>query len=57
MAMRRARPTMIRPVRHCGRSGGKSQAKANIAAGPAIQFTAKEGMSRRRSRVTVSRRS
>ena len=34
MAMQRARPTMIRPVRYSGRSGSSSQASANIRAGP-----------------------
>ena len=33
IAMQRARPTMIRPVRYSGRSGRNSQASANISAG------------------------
>jgi hypothetical protein len=35
VAIHRVRPTMINPVRHPGRSGSNSQAKANISAGPA----------------------
>ena len=42
MAMQRARPTMIRPVRYSGRSGSSSQASANISAGPSTQFSTSE---------------
>ena len=42
MAMQRARPTMIRPVRYSGRSGRSSQASANISAGPTSQFRTSE---------------
>ena len=35
MAMQRAKPTMINPVRYSGRSGSSIQARANISAGPA----------------------
>ena len=57
MAMQRARPTMIRPVRYSGRSGSISQANANISAGPNTQFKNSELSSNLRSPVTVSRRS
>ena len=57
IAMQRARPTMIRPVRYSGRSGSSSQARANISAGPSTQFNASELSSSLRSPVTVSRRS
>ncbi len=42
IAMQRARPTMIRPVRYSGRSGSSSQARANISAGPSTQFRTSE---------------
>ncbi|SLI06009.1 Uncharacterised protein [Mycobacteroides abscessus subsp. abscessus] len=57
IAMQRARPTMINPVRYSGRSGRKIQASANISAGPTTQFSSSDPASRRRSPVTVSRRS
>jgi hypothetical protein len=57
IAMQRARPTMMRPVRYSGRSGSSSQASANISAGPRSQFNARELMSSLRSPVTVSSRS
>lgn len=57
IAMQRARPTMIRPVRYSGRSGSISQARANINAGPSTQFNTSELTSNLRSLVTVSRRS
>ena len=57
MAMQRARPTMISPVRYSGRSGSISQARANISAGPNTQFKNRELSSSLRSPVTVSRRS
>ncbi len=57
MAMQRASPTMIRPVRYSGRSGSSSQASANISAGPITQFRTSEETSSRRSPVTESSRS
>ena len=57
IAMQRARPTMISPVRYSGRSGSSSQASANISAGPRTQFSSSEDSSNLRSPVTVSRRS
>ncbi|CKP80185.1 Uncharacterised protein [Mycobacterium tuberculosis] len=57
MAMQRARPTMISPVRYSGRSASSSQASANINAGPSTQFSSSELSSSLRSPVTVSRRS
>ena len=57
IAMQRARPTMISPVRYSGRSGSSSHAKTNISAGPTTQFKASDPTSSRRSPVTVSRRS
>ena len=57
IAMQRARPTMIRPVRYSGRSGSSSQARANISAGPSTQFNIRELTSSLRSPVTVSSRS
>ena len=38
IAMHRARPTMISPVRYSGRSGRNSHARANISAGPTTQL-------------------
>ena len=43
---------MIRPVRYSGRSGSSSQARANISAGPTIQFSTIEAPSSRLSAVT-----
>ncbi|CAM5310415.1 hypothetical protein SHIRM173S_13323 [Streptomyces hirsutus] len=57
MAMQRARPTMIRPVRYSGRSGRKIQASANITAGPTSQLTTSEETISFRSPVTASSRS
>ena len=57
IAMHRARPTMMRPVRYAGRSGSISQARANISAGPTTQLRTSDATSMRRSEVTVSRRS
>ena len=57
IAMHRASPTMMRPVRYSGRSGSNNHARANINAGPRIQFNSRELTSSLRSRVTVSRRS
>ncbi|SIK52100.1 Uncharacterised protein [Mycobacteroides abscessus subsp. abscessus] len=57
MAIHRASPTMINPVRYSGRSGSISQANANIKAGPNTQFNSSEDSSSLRSPVTVSRRS
>ncbi len=53
MAMQRARPTTIRPVRYSGRSGRKIHARANMTAGPAIQLTTSEDAISPRSPVTV----
>ena len=49
MAMQRANPMMIKPVRYSGRSGSNSQARANINAGPMTQLSTSE--------VTMSLRS
>ena len=57
IAMQRARPTTIRPVRYSGRSGSSSQASANINAGPITQLSSSERTSSFRSAVTVSSRS
>ena len=54
MAMQRASPTMIRPVRSSGSSGRKIQAKANITAGPTTQLSSRETVSRRLS-AAISR--
>jgi hypothetical protein len=42
IAMQRARPTMMSPVRYSGRSGRNSQVRANMTAGPTSQFSASE---------------
>ena len=42
MAMQRARPTMIRPVRRAGSSGRKIHASANMNAGPSTQLSSRE---------------
>ncbi len=55
IAMHLASPTMIRPVRNCGRSGSSNHASANIAAGPTIQFSTSDETSIRRSLVTEFR--
>ena len=52
MAMHRARPTMISPVRYSGWSGRNAQARANISAGPMIQFSTRDRASSRLSPVT-----
>ena len=52
MAMQRARPTMISPVRYSGRSGRNTQARVNISSGPTIQLSTNEVPSMRRSLVT-----
>ena len=57
IAMQRARPTMIRPVRYSGRSGSISHASVNISAGPTTQLSTSDAPSMRRSEVTVSSRS
>src|SRR5690625_6883752 len=44
IAMQRARPTMISPVRNSGRSGRKVQARVNMNAGPTIQFRSSDRM-------------
>ncbi len=56
MAMQRASPTMISPVRYSSRSGSISQARVNINAGPRTQFRISEA-TRSRPEVTVSSRS
>lgn len=53
IAMLRASPTMISPVRYSGRSGSSSQASANINARPTIQFSASDVHSKRLSPVIV----
>ncbi|CAO0832017.1 hypothetical protein SMICM17S_08867 [Streptomyces microflavus] len=55
IAMQRARPTMIKPVRYSGRSGRKIQASANMSAGPRTQLTTSEETISLRSPVTASR--
>ncbi len=57
MAMQRASPTMIRPVRYSGRSYRKIQARVNISAGPMTQLSTSELTSMGLSAVTVSSRS
>ena len=42
LAMQRANPTMINPVRYSRRSGSISQASANISPGPKTQFKNRE---------------
>ena len=42
MAMQRASPTMISPVRYSGWSGRSSQASANMITGPTSQFWTRE---------------
>lgn len=54
MAMQRASPTMISPVRYSGRSDSRSQASANMTAGPTNQFNASDVAISLRSAVTVS---
>ena len=53
MAMHRARPTMIKPVRYAGRSGNISHARVNISAGPMTQFNSNEVPMVRRSLATL----
>ncbi|CPU61764.1 Uncharacterised protein [Mycobacteroides abscessus] len=57
MAMHRARPTTISPVRYSGRSGRKDHARANISAGPTSQFRTSEEARSRVSPVTAPTRS
>ena len=54
MAMQRARPTMIKPVRSSGSLGRKIQARANMNAGPTIQFKMRDTVMSRLS-VAISR--
>ena len=54
IAMHRASPTMIRPVRYSGRSGRNIQARANISAGPISQFSTRDEMSSFLSPVTAA---
>ncbi|MNW47621.1 hypothetical protein D3C74_249590 [compost metagenome] len=42
MAMQRASPTMIRPVRYSGRSARNTQARTNMNAGAKTQLIASE---------------
>ena len=50
IAMQRARPTMISPVRYSGRSGRNSQASANISTGPMTQLSTSDSASDLRRR-------
>ena len=52
IAMQRARPTMISPVRYSGRSASSTQARANMSAGPTIQFSTRDSTISFRSAVT-----
>ena len=52
MAMQRARPTMMSPVRYSGRSGSISHARVNITAGPTSQLSTSDMASERRSETT-----
>ena len=54
MAMQRASPTMISPVRYSGRSASSRQASVNITAGPISQFSSSEDTISLRSAVTSS---
>jgi hypothetical protein len=45
MAMQRASPTMINPVRYSGYSDRNNQASANISAGPITQFSTSDVIS------------
>ena len=54
IAMQRASPTMMSPVRYSGRSGRNSQARANMTAGPRIQFSTRDETRRRLSPVTAA---
>ena len=59
IAMQRASPTMISPVRYSGRSGSISHASVNISAGPINQFERERhrpasGGRRRRGRAAVA---
>ena len=49
MAMQRARPTMMSPVRSSGRSAKKTQARVNMSNGPTTQFKTSDRTSVRRS--------
>ncbi|MNT98849.1 hypothetical protein D3C72_2415350 [compost metagenome] len=42
MAMQRARPIMMSPVRYSGRSGSITQASVNISTGPKTQLKKSE---------------
>jgi hypothetical protein len=54
IAMHRASPTMMSPVRYSGRSGRNNQARANITAGPASQFSTSDETSSFLSPVTAA---
>ena len=51
IAMHRANPTRITPVRYCGCSARNSHARANITSGPITQFNSSEAAIIRRSAV------
>ena len=57
IAMHRASPTMMSPVRYSGRSGRKIHARANISAGPRTQLSRSELIIMGLSAVTVPSRS
>ena len=49
MAMQRASPTMIKPVRSSGRSARNTQARVNMSSGPISQFSTSDRTRVRRS--------
>src|SRR5699024_3818611 len=51
IAIQRAKPTIISPVRNSGSSGKKVQAKRNMNAGPTTQFNTTDTTINRRSEV------
>src|SRR5699024_4227970 len=51
IAIQRAKPTIISPVRNSGSSGKKVQAKRNMNAGPTTQFNTTDTTTNRRSEV------
>ena len=54
MAMQRASPTMMSPVRYSGRSGRNAQARTNISTGPTSQLSTSDEMSSLLSPVTAA---
>ncbi|OPZ51408.1 MAG: hypothetical protein BWY91_02689 [bacterium ADurb.BinA028] len=52
MAMHRANPTRITPVRYAGWSPSSHQARANITRGPTTQLSSSDAAIIRRSAVT-----